>query len=331
MEVVARHESIYTYLFCSPDATKTPKKSAPSAKGNSANALPRVMLPPNSRLALRDSCSRSPPASTSAPPAGRAARHRSVGRESRPGDAQVANLRQLQRAALGQSCRRSAPHTPHTGGYAAAPARPAPWRSTACTRPEHGTRPTFAAPTRATPQPALPWACSLLLDAVSLPLPLPPPLCALVSDLSVTALCYEAASSRWGCKGLNGQRGSRARNSKSCPTLLRRPEEESPHVAPSPALSHTPCRGGVLAMGARNPDVAAGLGGAPRARVARHHTRGNCPKKYSARHRHVPLSALAAVRCSAAHSIAPTPTVQIMCFYNYSLCLRLPFTAIRRQ
>ena len=217
MEVVARHESIYTYLFCSPDATKTPKKSAPSAKGNSANALPRVMLLPNSRLALRDSCSRSPPASTSAPPAGRAARHRSVGRESRPGDAQVANLRQLQRAALGQSCRRSAPHTPHTGGYAAAPARPAPWRSTACTRPEHGTRPTFAAPTRATPQPALPWACSLLLDAVSLPLPLPPPLCALVSDLSVTALCYEAASSRWGCKGLNGQRGSRARNSKSCP------------------------------------------------------------------------------------------------------------------
>ena len=93
MEVVARHESLYTYLFCSPDATKTPKKSAPSAKGNSANALPRVMLLPNSRLALRDSCSRSPPASTSAPPAGRAARHRSVGRESRPGDAQVANLR----------------------------------------------------------------------------------------------------------------------------------------------------------------------------------------------------------------------------------------------
>ena len=42
MEVVTRHESIYTYLFCSPDATKTPKKSAPSAKGNSANALPRV-------------------------------------------------------------------------------------------------------------------------------------------------------------------------------------------------------------------------------------------------------------------------------------------------
>ena len=38
-------------------------------------------------------------------------------------------------------------------------------------------------------------------------------------------------------------------------------------------------------MGYRGPEAAAGLGFAPRARVARARTRGNCPQKYSARNR----------------------------------------------
>ena len=63
------------------------------------------------------------------------------------------------------------------------------------------------------------------------------------------------------------------------------PEDESPHVTLPPALSRAPCRRGALAMGARDPEAAAGLGFAPLARVARARTRGNCPQKYSARNR----------------------------------------------